>query len=168
MKDPEFEDLIANEVPQLQDFARAMFYEDHEPSMTLKGVPRADFYRVVQLVSAFTEKRGIHVRNFENAGENPLNVQSILMDGVDHGRDVEVSRPTYPDERFESELRSFLQSAWPDAAYKPELEDAARTAFYEDYRPRLGWHNVHMPAGEIGKVFEFVMERLEDRGFSRA
>jgi hypothetical protein len=72
-------------------------------------------------------------------------------------------RPQYPDTKFESDLLAFLHDNWPEVTFKRELEDVARSHFYQNYDPRcVSWHRI--PAGVVSLVIDYVATKFEERG----
>jgi len=73
----------------------------------------------------------------------------------------EFMRPTYPDEKFESDLQALIQDRWPRSPIKTELKDAARLHFYKNYEPRSAWRLI--PIGDTNLIFEFAEAEFKKR-----
>jgi len=80
-------------------------------------------------------------------------------------KNEEFTHPTFPDDQFEKDLRSFISTTWPNTKFHDELEDEARSVFYEDHVPHVV--RCHVPMEDIRRAFRFAMAKLEECGFTR-
>lgn len=74
-------------------------------------------------------------------------------------------RPGYPDAVFEGALETYLHERFQGSPFLKQLEDAARSVFYEDHDPRFVWHMV--PPEELTTMFRFAGSKLDSRGMQR-
>jgi hypothetical protein len=81
---------------------------------------------------------------------------------ADQHDDYEEVRPNFPDEAFEVSLASYLSECYPSNPHKPELEDIARSSFYEAFAPRETWRE--LSPGVILAVMDFAEDALKSRG----